>query len=751
MNIRKKDALHYHSMNRPGKLEVVTTKPCITQRDLSLAYTPGVAEPCLEIKRKALNSYHYTNRGNLVAVVTNGSAVLGLGNIGALASKPVMEGKGVLFKRFADIDVYDLELETDNADEFINAVKLMEPTFGGINLEDIKAPECFYIEETLKKEMNIPVFHDDQHGTAIIAAAALLNALEVVEKKANQVQVVISGSGASGISIAKMLLNFGVLKKNVCMTDSKGLIYKGRKEGMNPYKEQFAVSTQKRTLVEAMENADVFIGVSVGDTVSKDMVKSMNDNPIVFALANPDPEIAYADAMAARDDVIVATGRSDNPNQVNNVLGFPSIFRGALDVHATTINEEMKIAACRALVDLAKEDVPDSVIQAYGGTHFKFGREYLIPKPFDPRVLVWGASAIAEAAMESGVAQKSVDLLEYRQQLEIRLDRSYKVVRVVQNKAKSDPKRIVYPEGEYEKVLRAVQIVIDEGIAEPILLGNQAKIRQTIQSLGLELNNITIIDPIVSDRREKYCNEYYNMQQRNGISYSDSEQLLQFPNYFGSMMVYVGDADGFVGVNQNYHNEMSPALQIMKNKNPKVNLAALYILIFKKGVYFLADTHGIIDPTAEDLAEIAIESANIVRFFDMEPKIAMLSFSNFGSSEHPAAQKVKKAVNIAREKAPHLIIDGEMQGDTAVVPEIIEDIFPFSRLKGGANVLVFPDLNSGNITMNLLKRLGGAESIGPIEIGLSSPYHVIRKSASVEEIVRLTAIAVVGAQKWLSK
>lgn len=749
MIIRKEDALNYHSMERPGKLEVVATKPCVTQRDLSLAYTPGVAEPCLEIKKNPLDAFLYTNRGNLVAVVSNGSAVLGLGNIGALAGKPVMEGKAVLFKRFADIDVYDIEVDTSDPEDVIRVVRLLEPTFGGINLEDIKAPECFIIEETLKKDMNIPVFHDDQHGTAIIVGAALLNALELTKKDIGKIKVVFSGAGAAGIAVAKMIVSLGVTHKNIVMTDIDGVVYKGRAEGMNAYLEQFAVETSKRTLAEVMEGADVFIGVSVGGIVTQDMVKSMNEKPIVFALANPDPEISYPDAKAARSDAIVATGRSDFPNQVNNVLGFPFIFRGALDVRATSINEEMKIAAAKSLADLAKEDVPDSVIQAYGGSHFIFGPEYILPKPFDPRVLLWEASAVARAAMDSGVAQHNVELEEYKRSLENRLGRSYEVVRVIINKAKSTPKRIVYPEGEHEKVLRTAQIVLDENIAEPILLGDEETIQNKIADLGLDLEKAKIVDPLTSVQFNRYCEEYYSLRQRHGTTKAETQRLLKRRNYFGAMMVYSGDADGFVGVSQNYHDEMLPALQVIQTRNPGGKAAALYILIFKKNVYFLADTHALIEPTSEDLAEIAIQSAKIVRLFDMEPRIAMLSFSNFGSVDHPVTRKVRDAVEIALKRKPDLMIDGEMQGDTAVVPEIIEEMFPFSRLKDGANVLIFPELQSANITMNLLKRLGGSVSIGPIQIGLVSPIHVIRATATVEEIVRLTAIAVVDAQKWL--
>jgi malate dehydrogenase (oxaloacetate-decarboxylating)(NADP+) len=746
--IRKEEALRYHEMDKPGKLEVVATKPCVTQRDLSLAYTPGVAEPCLEIKKSPLDAFRYTNRGNLVAVISNGSAVLGLGNIGALAGKPVMEGKAVLFKRFADIDVYDIEIDTEDPDEVIRVVRLLEPTFGGINLEDFKAPECFLIEETLKKEMKIPVFHDDQHGTAIIVGAALLNALELTKKQITQIKVVFSGAGAAGIAVAKMIVTLGVPVENIFMTDIHGVVRPDREEGMNPYLEQFAQKTTAGTLIELMQGADVFIGVSVGGIVTQDMLLRMNEKPIIFALANPDPEITYNEAKAFRKDAIIATGRSDYPNQVNNVLGFPFIFRGALDVRATSINESMKVAAVRALADLAKADVPDSVIQAYGGAHFRFGPEYILPKPFDPRVLIWEASAVARAAMESGVAQKDIDIDTYKNQLENRLGRSYEVVRVVINKAKAAPKRIVFPEGENEKVLRATQIVIDEQIAEPILLGNADRIHEKIKNLSLELNSVRIIDPNTSGQFERYRDEYYHLRQRCGITRDDADVLIRRPNYFASLMVFLGDADGFVGVSQNYHDEMLPAIQLIRTKNPECNVAALYILFFKKRVYFLADTHGNIDPTAEELAEIAIQSAKIVKLFDMEPRIAMLSFSNFGSIDHPVTRKVREAVDIAVKKKPDLIIDGEMQGDAAVIPEIIEEIFPFSRLKGGANVLIFPELQSGNIAMNLLKRLAETESIGPIEIGLQFPIHVIRKSASVEEIVRLTAIAVVDAQKW---
>ncbi len=747
--INKQEALEYHSSEKPGKLEVMPTKSCLTQHQLSLAYTPGVAFPCLEIKNNIQDVYKYTNKGNLVAVVSNGTAVLGLGNIGPAAGKPVMEGKGVLFKRFGDVDVFDINVNTQDPDEVIQICKWLEPTFGGINLEDIKAPECFYIEETLKKELSIPVFHDDQHGTAIIVGAALSNALELVGKDVKKIKVVFSGAGAAGIAVAKMIVSLNVPKENIIMSDIHGVVYKGRIEGMNPYLEEFAVKTSQRTLAEIMRGADVFIGVSAGGLVSKEMVQSMNENPIIFAMANPDPEITYDDARAARDDLIMATGRSDYPNQVNNILGFPFIFRGALDVQATAINEEMKIAACRALADLTKQDVPDSVIQAYGGKHFHFGSDYIIPKPLDPRVLIWEASAVARAAMESGVARKKLDIDAYKQELENRLGRSYEVIRVVINKAKNEPKRIVYPEGENDKILRAAQILIDEGIAKPILLGREEIIKKKIQSLNLELDNIQIINPVISEKFDFYCKTYHNLRHLQGITRYDAERLLKLGHYFATMMVYHDDADGFLGICHNYHEEMLPAFQIIETVKPDTKAAFMFILISKKKVYFLADTGAIINPTPEELAEIAIQSSKIVRLFDMVPRVAMLSFSNFGSIDHPLTKKVQQAVKITRKRKPDLMIDGEMQGDTAIDPRIREEMYPLSQLKGGANVLIFPELQSGNIAMNLLRQLGNVESIGPIQLGLSKPVHVIRWSASVEEIVRLSAFCVVDAQKWL--
>jgi len=749
MTIGKEEALEYHSRGRKGKIEVCSTKPCFTQRDLSLAYTPGVAEPCREIEKSPEEAYTYTAKGNLVAVVSNGTAVLGLGNIGALAGKPVMEGKGVLFKRFADIDVFDIEIDSEDPDEVIKVVKLLEPTFGGINLEDIKAPECFKIEETLIKELNIPVFHDDQHGTAIISGAGLLSALEVQKKQIDKVRIVMNGAGASGIAIANFYVELGVKHENIIMCDSKGVIYKGREEGMNPYKEKYAQETNLRILAEAMKGADVFVGVSVADVVTKEMIASMNERPIVFAMANPDPEIKYEDAISVRKDLIMATGRSDYPNQVNNVLGFPFIFRGALDVRATAINMKMKIAASYALADLAKEDVPDSVIQAYGNQKIKFGPDYIIPKPFDPRVLIWEASAVARAAMETGVAQKQIDIEQYKHQLEARLGKQKEVMRIFINKAKTHPKKIVFPEGNEEKILRACQVIIDEGIAKPILLGEKDLITQKVKELGLDiLDNIEIIEPVKYPGFDEYVEAFFQMRQRKGVTKVEAEEILNNPNYFGSMMVHVGDADCLVsGLNMHYPETIRPALQVIKIK-PELNVVSgLYMMIFKDDIMFFADTTVNIEPDSEDLAEIAINAAETARRFGVEPKVAMLSFSNFGSTRHPLSGKVKKAVEIVKQKMPDLIIDGEMQADTAVVPEILNSTYPFSRLKEKANVLIFPDLQSGNIAYKLIERLSGAKAVGPILMGMNKPVHVLQRGASVDDIVNLAAIAVVDAQK----
>jgi len=749
MVITREEALEYHARARKGKIEVKATKPCTTQRDLSLAYTPGVAEPCRVIHKDPEKVFDYTAKGNLVGVVTNGTAVLGLGNIGAAAGKPVMEGKGVLFKRFADIDVFDLELDTLDVDEFCKTVEYLEPTFGGINLEDIKAPECFKIEERLKKSMNIPVFHDDQHGTAIISGAALLNAVEVSGKDLSKIRIVINGAGASAIACAKHYVQLGATHKNITMCDSKGVLYKGREEGMNEYKELFATDTDARTLKDAMVDADVFLGLSVGGVVSKEMVKSMAKDPIIFAMANPDPEITYPDAVDARKDVIMGTGRSDYPNQVNNVLGFPFIFRGALDVRATAINEKMKVAATRALADLAKEDVPDEVAKAYGVDYFKFGKEYLIPKPFDPRVLIWEASAVAKAAIDSGVARNEIDIEQYKEELEARLGRSREVMRVMLNKARKEPKRIVFPEGDHEKILRATQIIREEKIATPILLGDPEIIESKAQELSVSLDGIEIVDYMNHPKMDNYVQEYYKLRQRKGINLYQAGRDMQRPNYFGAMMVHLNDADGLVsGVTRQYPDTIRPALQIIGTHPEVKHVAGLYVLLFKNSIKFLADTTVNIDSNPETLAEIALLTANEARKWNVNPKIAMLSFSNFGSVRHPFTEKVAEATRIVKEKAPDLIIDGEMNADLAVEPSIVKENYPFSDLNEAANVLIFPDLQSGNIAYKLLQRLGDAEAIGPILMGMNKPVHLLQVGSSeVNDVVNMTAIAVVQAQE----
>ncbi|MGA7380908.1 MAG: NADP-dependent malic enzyme [Terriglobales bacterium] len=749
MSISKQEALLYHSYPKPGKIEVTPTKPCRTQRDLSLAYTPGVAEPCLEINKNPHDAFKYTGRGNLVAVVTNGTAVLGLGDIGALAGKPVMEGKAVLFKRFADVNVFDIEINSHDPDEIIKVCQLLEPTFGGINLEDIKAPECFYIEETLKKTMHIPVFHDDQHGTAIISGAALLNALEVVGKDISKIRLVINGAGASAIATAEHYIRLGMKRENITLCDTKGVVYQGRTDGMNPYKQRFAQATKLRTLAEAMVGSDMFLGLSVGGVVSQDMVRSMAARPIVIAMANPNPEITYEDARACRSDIVMCTGRSDYPNMVNNVLGFPFIFRGALDVHATAINDEMKLAATRALANLAKEDVPDSVCRAYGVEHLAFGPDYIIPKPFDPRVLVWEASAVAKAAMETGVAQEPVDLDEYREQLEKRLGKAHEIMRYVIHKAQTKPKRVVFPEGENDKVLRASHILLDEKIAHPILLGNDQVIRSRAAELGVPLEGMEIVNPKTSSWRDVYIQEFCWLRQRRGVTLSEARELIDNRNIFGSMMVHMGNADALVsGVTQHYPDTIRPALQIIKVREGVHKVSSLYALITKKGdMLFLADCSVNIEPNAEDLAEIAICAADAARRFDVTPRVAMLSFSNFGSTNHPLCEKVRRATELVKLRDPSLIVDGEVMADTALVPEILERDYPFSALKGGANVLIFPDLNSANIAYKLLMRVGGAEAIGPILMGLSKPAYVLPRGAEVEDIVNSAALAVVDANQ----
>jgi malate dehydrogenase (oxaloacetate-decarboxylating)(NADP+) len=743
----QKEVLEYHKGGRPGKIEVVSSKPCLTQRDLSYAYTPGVAEPCLIIEKNPEAAYEYTAKGNLVAVISNGTAVLGLGNIGALAGKPVMEGKAVLFKRFADIDVFDIEINSTDPEEIVNTCRLLEPTFGGINLEDIKAPECFYIEEKLQSLVSIPVFHDDQHGTAIITGAALLNAVEVAEKNLKDIKIVIIGAGASGIACAKLFTRLGVRHEQIVMCDRKGVIYKGRKEDMNPYKQEFASDTKARTLSEALQGADMLLGLSVANMVTPEMVKSMANRPIIFACANPDPEITYPEAKSARSDVIMATGRSDYPNQVNNVLGFPFLFRGALDVRAKMFNYEMKLAAVKALSSLAKEDVPDAVARAYGVETFHFGPEYLIPKPFDPRVLLWVAPAVAKAAMDSGVARLKIDLEEYKEKLEARLGKSREVARTVINKAKSSPKKIVFPEGTHPRILRAASHLAEERIATPILLGKTEVIREVARNLDISLEGVELIRPREYPKREEYIEELYHLRQRKGMTRRDAEFLIRNYNYFGTMMVHRGDADGLVsGLTQHYPDTLRPALQIIGLRPGLTRVCGVYCIIAKKKCYFFADTTVNIQPNSEELAEIAILASEVAREFNIEPKVAMLSFSNFGSVKHPLVDLVHRATEIVKKKAPHLEIDGEMQLETAVVPEVALEHFPFSKIQGDANVLIFPDLQSGNIAYKLMQRLGGAETIGPILTGMAKPVHVLAQGSDDNEIINIAAIAVVEAQ-----
>jgi len=746
MKSNLEEALEYHKKGRPGKIEVVTTKPCLTSRDLSLAYTPWVAEPCRKIKENSDDVYKYTAKGNLVAVVSNGTAVLGLGNIGPLAGKPVMEGKGVLFKRFADIDVFDIELKGEDPKDIIKTVQMLEPTFGGINLEDIKAPECFEIEEKLKETMNIPVFHDDQHGTAIISCAALLNAVEIVGKKMSDIKIVVNGAGSAAISCCNLYVKAGVHRKNISMYDSKGCLHKGRKD-LNKYKELFAIDKDKGTLADAMKGADVFVGLSIGGVVSKEMIKSMGKDPIVFAMANPDPEITYEDATSARKDIIMATGRSDYPNQVNNVLGFPFIFRGALDVRATSINEEMKMAATLALAELAKEKVPEMVLRAYEGEEFSFGRNYIIPKPFDPRVLWNVAPAVAKAAMDTGVAKiKIEDWDVYKEQLKERLGLSKEIIRVMVQKAKQNPKKVVYSDGEDEKIIRAAHAVVNDNIAKPILLGDEKIITDIINELGYDKNELEIIDPTKSNKRETYAKKYFEKRKRKGITFVQATQLMNKTNYFGPMMIDSGDADAYIGgLNAHYPRTIKPALQCIGVKDGFKVVSGLYIVIAKNDVFFFADTTVNINPNAEELAEIAISTADTVENFDIVPKVAMLSFSNFGSSISPESIKVQQAVKIVKEKKPNLLIDGEMQADTALIPEIINKDYPFNSLKSRANILVFPDLNSGNIAYKLMARIGQATVIGPILMGMKKPVHVLQRNAPVEDIINMTAIAVVGA------
>ncbi len=748
-NRYREAALEYHSRSPRGKVAVVPTKPTATQEDLSLAYTPGVAEPCLEIAADPLKAYEYTTKSNLVGVITNGTAVLGLGDIGAAASKPVMEGKGVLFKRFAGIDVFDIEVDTRDVDEFVRTVRLLEPTFGGINLEDIAAPECFEIEERLRQEMSIPVFHDDQHGTAIIAGAALLNALDLVGKKIDDVKVVFSGAGAATLGCVNLWLPLGLEAKNVILCDSKGVIHEGRRDEVAPHKRPFAVATPARTLAEALMGADVFVGLSVAGAVTPDMLQGMAEKPIVFALANPDPEIGWEEARAAREDVIMATGRSDYPNQVNNVLGFPFIFRGALDVRATEINEEMKLAACRGLAELAREDVPDAVLKAYGLESLRFGPEYLIPKPFDHRVLLRLPPMVAEAALRTGVARERIDDLEaYGRTLETLVSRRFEVMRQIIDRARRAPKRVVFTEGEHPKVLRAAKILLEREIAHPILLARRHQIEEHLEELDLDPSSLTIIHAPDSERALHYAQRFHERRRREGITLEDAQKRMRTRNTYGPMMIAEGDADGLIsGLTQDYPETIRPALEVIGTAPGIRRVMGAYILMLEDRLLFLADTTVNIDPSAEDLADIAILTAAFARRFDVEPRVALLSFSNFGSNRHPSARKVSAAARLARERAPDLRVDGEMQADTALLSSILDERYSWSHLDGPANVLVFPELNSANIAYKLIWRLAGAEAIGPVLLGMRRPIHVLQRGVEVTDIVNMAALCVVDAQE----
>jgi malate dehydrogenase (oxaloacetate-decarboxylating)(NADP+) len=748
IKIRREDALNYHMQGQPGKIEVVPTKMLSSQLDLALAYSPGVAEPCKEIAANKEDVYKYTAKGNLVAVISNGTAVLGLGNIGPEASKPVMEGKGVLFKKFAGIDVFDIEIDEMDPDKFIAIVKSLEPTFGGINLEDIKAPECFKIEQELREKMNIPIMHDDQHGTAIISAAGLLNALEIVGKKIEKIKVVVNGAGAAAVSCTRLYLRLGVKKENVVMCDSKGPIHAGRTD-LDDIKKEFITTRKLASLSEAMKDADFFIGLSVADVLTEDDIKAMAKNPIVFALANPDPEIKYDLAKQARKDIILATGRSDHPNQVNNVLGFPYIFRGALDVRATEINEEMKLAAVHAIADLAKESVPDMVVKAYGDRKISFGREYFIPKPLDPRLITAISPAVAKAAMDSGMAKKPItDWGAYHQELLNRIGIDQKLMTRIIDRAKSKPKRVVFAEAHHHKILKAAQILQDEGIAEPILLGDKDEIERLIQEHGLELNCPIIYPRKENEKVEQFAEVLYKKRQRKGLSLRDCQQLMRDRNYYGAMMVELGEADALVsGLTKDYPKTILPSLQIIGMAEGVNRVAGMYILLNKKGTFFFADTTVNLDPTAEQLVDIIGLTAHGVQFFDMEPRIAVLSYSNFGSSKGEVPEKTREAVRLAKKKFPDLVIDGDMQANVAFNTEILQESFPFSTLaKEGANTLIFPNLESGNIAYKLLTEIGSAEAIGPILLGMKKPVHVLQLGSSIREIVNMAAIAVVDAQ-----
>ena len=746
----KKEALDYHKNGRPGKIEVIPTKNHSTQRDLALAYSPGVANPCIAISENKEDVYKYTAKSNLVAVISNGTAVLGLGDIGPEASKPVMEGKGLLFKIFADIDVFDIEVDAKDIDSFVNTVKAISPTFGGINLEDIKAPECFEIERRLKEILNIPIMHDDQHGTAIISSAALLNALELAEKKIDEVLIVVNGAGAAAMSCTRLYLSLGAKKENIIMLDSKGVIRKDIKN-LTKEKAEFATSRDVRTLEDVMKKADVFLGLSQGNIVSKEMISSMNVNPIVFALANPDPEISYIDAISVRKDIIMATGRSDHPNQVNNVLGFPYIFRGALDVRAKCINEEMKLAAVRSIANLTKELVPDTVNLAYGEQVITFGPDYIIPKPLDNRLISVVAPAVAKAAMDSGVAQLNITNLDtYAQELESRLGFDNKLLKSITNRAISNPKRVVFAEAEHYKILKAAQQVKDEGIAEPILLGRTEIILQLIDENALDLDDVTIIDPKSPEEKKRryiFGDEFFKKRQRKGVTLYEARKLMRERNYFGAMMLELNQADALIsGISRNYPSTIKPALQIIGTEKGVEKVAGMFIMNTKKGTLFLADTTININPSAEDLAEIALLTSKAVKRFNINPRLAMLSYSNFGSSSSKGSKKVSKAVELIKQKNSSLIVEGEIQADFALNKEKRDYVFSFNELKENANTLIFPNLEAGNIAYKLIQELDDVDAIGPVLIGMKKPVHILQLGCSVREIVSMVTVAVIDAQ-----
>jgi malate dehydrogenase (oxaloacetate-decarboxylating)(NADP+) len=750
-DLRKQQALEYHAKGRPGKIEVVPTKEAKTQRDLSLAYSPGVASPCLEIAANPDDVYKYTAKGNLVAVISNGTAVLGLGDIGPEAGKPVMEGKGVLFKIFADIDVFDIEINEKDPAKFVEIVKALEPTFGGINLEDIKAPECFYIEKRLKEEMRIPIMHDDQHGTAIISAAALLNACELQKKRMDKLKFVVSGAGAAAVACMKLYVALGAKRENFWVYDSKGLVHESRND-LDELKKEFLAKGKNLSLTDALKDADVFIGLSKGGLLNKEMIKSMAKNPIVFAMANPDPEISWEDATEARKDIIMATGRSDYPNQVNNVLGFPYIFRGALDVRASTINEAMKLAAVKALAELTKSPVPDIVNMAYNESNISFGPNYIIPKPLDPRLLASVAPAVAKAAMESGVAKAPIqDWDRYKQELNKRLGLDNQVMRAIGSKARKNPKRIVFAEADNPKVLKAAQIVFDEGIGFPILLGNEEKIRKIAEENAVDLDSLPIFDPrsdVTEEKRNQYGELFLSRMGRKGFNAYEAKKIMKDRNHYGCMMVECGDADAMIsGLTKNYPDTIRPAIQIIGMEEGVSKIAGMYMMLTKKGPIFLADTTVNFNPTAEELAEITLLAAKEIRQFNITPRIALLSYSNFGSSNSPEAKLVAKARKIIKEKAPALIVDGEMQASLAFNKELMVENYPFSELADqDVNTLIFPNLSAGNIAYNLMKELGSADAVGPILLGLKKPVHILQLGSSIRSIVNMAAIAIVDAQ-----